>query len=131
MQTLLGYTRQLFLSLPRRLNHACQNPGEEPHTTNIQWTRGRLQHPPSSHSQSNKSRFKVSLQIRYLAYRFRLPPTSGMWLVLFKLGHQGQQRYGPQSTQAEVHFLLYSIPILLLISARSPIPFTHQFISKP
>src|SRR6185312_14753325 len=45
----------------------------------------------------------------YTAYRFRLPPTSGMWLVLFKLGHQGQQRYGPQSTQAEVHFFS-SIP---------------------
>src|SRR6185503_9883897 len=40
----------------------------------------------------------------YTAYRFRLPPTSGMWLVLFKLGHQGQQRYGPQSTQAGDHF---------------------------
>src|SRR6185503_4463708 len=63
----------------------------------------------------------------YTAYRFRLPPTSGMWLVLFKLGHQGQQRYGPQSTQAEVHFLIYSnsFPPGLQFF------FTHQRISKP
>ena len=106
MQTTPGHTRQLFPSLPRRLNHACQNPGEGPLTANSQRTRRRhtLQHPPSFHSQSSRSRFKVSLQIRYLAYRFRLPPTSGMWLVLFKLGQHCQQRYSPQSTQAEISF---------------------------
>jgi len=108
---------QLFPSLPRRLNHACQNPGEGSLTANSQRTRRRhtLQHPPSSHSQSSRSRFKVSLQIKYLAYRFRLPPTSGMWLVLFKLGQQCQQWYGPQSTQAEAYFpsISYLEPIHL------------------
>jgi len=103
---------QPFPSLPRRQNHACQNPGEGSLTANSQRTRRRhtLQHPPSFHSQSSRSRFKVSLQIRYLAYRFRLPPTSGMWLVLFKLGQYCQQRYGPQSTQAEAYFPSISYP---------------------
>ena len=87
MQTLSGHTRQLFPSSPRRLNHACQNPGEGPLTANSRRTRRRhtFQHPPSSHSHSSRSWFKVSLQIRYLAYRFWLPPTFGMWLVLFNL----------------------------------------------
>ena len=55
-----------FPSLPRRLNHTCQNPGEGPLTTNSQRTRRRHtnRHPPSYHSQSSRSRFKVSLQIR-------------------------------------------------------------------
>ena len=37
--------------------------------------------------------------MQYSAYRFRLPPTPGMQLVQFKHDQQGQQRYGPQSTQ--------------------------------
>ena len=61
MQTTQGHTRQLFPSLPRRLNHACQNPGEGSLTANSQRTRRRhtLQHPPSFHSQSSRSRFKI------------------------------------------------------------------------
>ena len=106
MKTPSGHTRQLFPSSPRRLNHACQNPGEGSLTVNSRRTRRRhtFQHPPSSHSQNSRSRFKVSLQIRQLVYRFRLPHTSGMWLVLFKLGQHCQQQYGPQSTQAEDYF---------------------------
>ena len=40
---------QLFPSLPRRLNHACQNPGEGSLTANSQRTRRRhpIQHPPT------------------------------------------------------------------------------------
>ena len=39
---------------------------------------------------------------QYSAYRFRLPPTPGMRLVHFKHDQQGQQQYGPQSTQTEL-----------------------------
>ena len=39
---------------------------------------------------------------QYLAYRFRLPPTTGMQLVQFKHDQQGQQQYGPQSTQTRL-----------------------------
>src|SRR6185437_16076332 len=101
-----GHTRQLFPSSPRRLNHACQNPDEGSLTANSRRTRRRhtFQHPPSFHSQNSRSRFKVSLQFRYLAYRFRLPPTPGMWSVLFKPRSMCQQRYDPQPTQTETYF---------------------------
>ena len=39
---------------------------------------------------------------QYSAYRFRLPPTPGTRLVQFKHDQQGQQRYGPQSTQTRL-----------------------------
>ena len=71
MQTTPGHTRQLFPSLPRCLNHAYQNPGEGPLTANSQRTRRRhtLQHPPSFHSQSSGSRFKViSLPVSTTSY---------------------------------------------------------------
>ena len=50
MQTTPGHTHQLFSSLPRHLNHACQNPGEGPLSVNSQRTRRRhpIQHPPTS-----------------------------------------------------------------------------------
>ena len=128
----LDHICQPFPSLPRCLNHACQNLGEGSITANSQRTRRRhtLQHPPSSHSQSSRSRFKVSLQIRYLAYRFRLPPTSGMWLVLFKLGQHCQQGYGPQSTQAEATFHTFHIHNPISLRPVS-IFLSHRFILKP
>src|SRR6185312_4380505 len=39
---------------------------------------------------------------QYSAYWFRLPSTPGMRLVQFKHDQQGQQRYGPQSTQTRL-----------------------------
>ena len=55
---------------------------------------------------------RLPVHIWYWAYRFRLSSTPGMWLVLFKLGQHGQQRYGPQSTQAETQlsFIPWSCP---------------------
>ena len=133
MQTTPGHTRQLFPSLPRRLNHACQNPGEGSLTANSQRTRRRhtLQHPPSSHSQSSRSRFKVSLQIRYLAYRFQLPPTSGMWLVLFNPRSSGPTTVRSSIDTGRGPLSKHFISIIQFLSTRSPFFFPHRFILKP
>ena len=57
-------------------------------------------------------------------------PTSDMWLVLFKLGQHCQQRYGPQSTQAEATFHTFHIHNPISLRPVS-IFLSHRFILKP
>ena len=107
--TLQGGPNQHGTYLPRRTIHANHSPSrlelQEPAQRHMV-SRAQRETTKSKHMHPNSPRLLDSPQElgagsctfearQYSAYRFRLPPTPGMRLVLFKHDQQGQQRLGP------------------------------------